>query len=101
MEVELPEQLLAMTAQLAEPEAAAKAREGHAGGGLSDGIAGCARGGGKGKGEGGPHCGGSGEGEWLSAVCHEGVCVMNNMIKAGSSAPPSRWSWIWMSCCWS
>ena len=31
MEVELPEQLLAMTAQLAEPEAAAKAkaREGH------------------------------------------------------------------------
>jgi hypothetical protein len=40
MEVELPEQLLAMTAQLAEPEAAAKAREGHAGGGLSDGIAG-------------------------------------------------------------
>ena len=31
MEVELPEQLLSMTAQLAEPEAAAKAkaREGH------------------------------------------------------------------------
>ena len=27
----------------------------------------------------------------MSAVCHEGVCVMNNMIKAGSSAPPSRW----------
>ena len=28
MEVELPEQLLAMTAQLAEPEVAAKTREG-------------------------------------------------------------------------